>query len=83
MNRRALVRWGVLLDGAASSWSVSSYDLKLPSKHLQEVSAGLMTDHVRCAPRMNERDRLLKRLSRKTPPTLFRGSSLQQSMPRE
>ncbi|EPY74719.1 hypothetical protein CB1_001907041 [Camelus ferus] len=32
--------------------------------------------------RMNERDRLLKRLSRKTPPTLFRGGSLQQSVPR-
>ncbi|ELW47598.1 40S ribosomal protein S24 [Tupaia chinensis] len=31
---------------------------------------------------MNERDRLIKRLSRKTPPTLFRGSSIQQSVPR-
>lgn len=31
--------------------------------------------------RMNERDRLLKRLSRKTPPTLFRAGSLQQSVP--
>ena len=50
MNRRALVRWGVLLDGAASSWSVSSYDLKLPSKHLQEVSAGLMTDPCELCP---------------------------------
>uniref|UniRef100_A0A096MSD2 Phospholipid-transporting ATPase n=1 Tax=Papio anubis TaxID=9555 RepID=A0A096MSD2_PAPAN len=28
--------------------------------------------------RLNERDRLIKRLGRKTPPTLFRGSSLQQ-----
>lgn len=32
---------------------------------------------------MNERDRLLKRLSRKTPPTLFRAGSLQQSVPRK
>uniref|UniRef100_A0A8C0LHE3 Phospholipid-transporting ATPase n=1 Tax=Canis lupus dingo TaxID=286419 RepID=A0A8C0LHE3_CANLU len=31
--------------------------------------------------RMNERDRLLKRLSRKTPPTLFRGGSIQQCVP--
>ncbi|XP_049503491.1 phospholipid-transporting ATPase IB [Panthera uncia] len=31
--------------------------------------------------RMNERDRLLRRLSRKTPPTLFRGGSLQQCVP--
>ncbi|XP_040835802.1 phospholipid-transporting ATPase IB isoform X1 [Ochotona curzoniae] len=31
--------------------------------------------------RMNERDRLIKRLSRKTPPTLFRGSSVSQSVP--
>ncbi|XP_023612464.1 phospholipid-transporting ATPase IB isoform X2 [Myotis lucifugus] len=31
--------------------------------------------------RMNERDHLLRRLSRKTPPTLFRGGSLQQSVP--
>uniref|UniRef100_A0A480ZN92 Phospholipid-transporting ATPase n=1 Tax=Sus scrofa TaxID=9823 RepID=A0A480ZN92_PIG len=31
--------------------------------------------------RMNERDRLLKRLSRKTPPTLFRAGSFQQSVP--
>ncbi|XP_029066308.1 phospholipid-transporting ATPase IB isoform X2 [Monodon monoceros] len=31
--------------------------------------------------RTNERDRLLKRLGRKTPPTHFRGSSLQQSVP--
>ncbi|KAF3825932.1 hypothetical protein GH733_006759 [Mirounga leonina] len=30
---------------------------------------------------MNERDRLLKRLSRKTPPTLFRGGSIQQCVP--
>ncbi|KAL6067286.1 hypothetical protein STEG23_006124 [Scotinomys teguina] len=28
--------------------------------------------------RMNERDRLIKRLSRKTPPTLFRAGSIQQ-----
>uniref|UniRef100_A0A5F4VT72 Phospholipid-transporting ATPase n=1 Tax=Callithrix jacchus TaxID=9483 RepID=A0A5F4VT72_CALJA len=31
--------------------------------------------------RLNERDRLIKRLGRKTPPTLFRGSSLQQGVP--
>ncbi|XP_042790686.1 phospholipid-transporting ATPase IB isoform X7 [Panthera leo] len=31
--------------------------------------------------RMNERDRLLRRLSRKTPPTLLRGGSLQQCVP--
>ncbi|XP_045149922.1 phospholipid-transporting ATPase IB [Echinops telfairi] len=31
--------------------------------------------------RVNERDRLLKRLSRKTPPTLFRTGSLQQGVP--
>ncbi|XP_012505326.1 PREDICTED: phospholipid-transporting ATPase IB [Propithecus coquereli] len=31
--------------------------------------------------RLNERDRLIKRLGRKTPPTLFRGSSIQQSVP--
>ncbi|XP_065751972.1 phospholipid-transporting ATPase IB isoform X2 [Phocoena phocoena] len=31
--------------------------------------------------RTNERDRLLKRLGRKTPPTHFRGGSLQQSVP--
>uniref|UniRef100_A0A8C8YXS2 Phospholipid-transporting ATPase n=1 Tax=Prolemur simus TaxID=1328070 RepID=A0A8C8YXS2_PROSS len=31
--------------------------------------------------RLNERDRLIKRLGRKTPPTLFRGSSIQQCVP--
>nr|KAF6451699.1 ATPase phospholipid transporting 8A2 [Molossus molossus] len=31
--------------------------------------------------RMNERDHLLKRLSRKTTPTLFRGGSLPQNVP--
>lgn len=41
------------------------------------------TDSVCFACRMNERDRLLKRLSRKTPPTLFRGGSFPQTVPRK
>ncbi|MEE6472637.1 hypothetical protein FKM82_009673 [Ascaphus truei] len=48
--------------------------------HRDDESKSKPQHHYRQANNLNERDHLLKRLGRKTPPSLFRANSVQQSV---